>query len=124
MATHSIVNLPLPGTKGAPTKFKGKHSEVEPFLYLYERLCSKHTIVSDKDKIESPVHYYSQTVKETSEGLSSYEKKNWSDFIKDLRKYYEAERDKKCFKISDLNYYTKKSSKRKVKDLANWMKYT
>ena len=30
-----VVDMPLPGQKGAPKKFKGKHSDVLPFLYFY-----------------------------------------------------------------------------------------
>ena len=76
MAAHSIADLPLPGTKGAPKKFKGKHSDVEPFLYFYERLCTKHHITQDDDKIDSLVHYCARTVRETLEGLKSFEDKD------------------------------------------------
>ena len=108
MATHGVADLPLPGTKAAPKKFKGKHSDVEPFLYFFNRLCTKHNVVSDRDRIESLVQYCSRTVKETLEGLKSFELKNWTQFERDFRKYYEAEHDKKRFRISDLNQYIKK----------------
>lgn len=104
-------DLPLPGTKGAPKKFRGKHSDVEPFLYFYERLCTKHNITLDRDKIEGFVHYCSREVKETLEGLKSFNTKNWNDFVEDFKKYYEAERDKKRFKISDLTSYIKKTER-------------
>ena len=48
-----VVDLPLPGQKGAPKKFTGKHSDVLPFLYFYERLCQKHNVTSDQDMVES-----------------------------------------------------------------------
>ena len=124
MAAHSMADLPLPGTKGAPKKFKGKHSDVEPFLYFYERLCTKHSLTHDQDKIDSLVHYCSRTVRETLEGLKSYEDKDWTRFLEDFKTYYEAERDKKRFRISDLNRYTTQMSKQKIKDLAGFRKYT
>ena len=123
MAQQGIADLPLPGTRSAPKTFKGKHSDVESFLYFFNRLCTKHHITSDADKIESFVHYCSRTVRETLEGLRSYRDKNWDAFARDFTKYYEAERDKKRFKLADLMRYIQTTEKKKIKDLAAWMKY-
>ena len=123
MANAGQGDLPLPGTKGAPKKFKGKHSDVEPFLYFYTKLCQKHEIITDTDKIEGLIHYCSRTVRETLEGLQSFKDKNWNQFKEDIAKYYEAERDKKRFRISDLNKFVEKSEKQRIRDLADWMKY-
>ena len=36
-----VIDFPLPGHKSAPKKFKGKHSDVIPFIHFYEQLCIK-----------------------------------------------------------------------------------
>ena len=71
MTTASIlsaVDLPLPGTKGAPKKFKGCFSEVEMFLHHYERLCKKYNVTADKEKVENITQYCSRNVREFMEG--------------------------------------------------------
>lgn len=71
-----VVDFPLPGQKGAPKKFKGKHSEVLTFLHFYERLCSKHHVVDDDDKVESITQYCSRSVRKFMEALPSFVKKD------------------------------------------------
>ena len=91
-STLTAVDLPLPGTKGAPKKFKGRFSEVETFLHYYERLCKKYNVTADKEKVENITQYCSRNVREFMEGLRSYASRVWKDFIGDIRKYFEADR--------------------------------
>ena len=121
---QGVVDLPLPGTKGAPKKFKGKFSEVDQFLYFYERLCQKCHVTRDIDKIENIAQYCSRPVKEVLEGLSSYTAGRWSDFVKDIRKFFEADKDAKRYKVRDLEEFTNKMRRKNtVPSLDKWNKY-
>ena len=123
-ATTGVAALPVSGSKVAPKKFKGKHSEVESFVYFFERLCVKHRITTDSEKIEVFVHYCSRTVKETLEGLKSFKDKNWTAFMDDFKQYYEAERDKKRFRTADLLRYVKKTEKKRKMKTRMWTTWT
>ena len=118
-----VVDFPLPGQKGAPKKFKGKHSEVLTFLHFYERLCSKHHVVDDDDKVESITQYCSRSVRKFMEALPSYVKKDWSAFVADIKKYYEADKDQRRFKMRDLEKLVKHSRSRSMNTMAAWIKY-
>ena len=122
-AAGGIVDLPLPGTKAAPKKFKGKYTEVLTFLHFYERLCQKHHVVSDKDRVESITQYCSQSVKKFMEGLQSYQIPNWNNFVRDIKKFYEADKDDRRFVTRDLEKLAKHSKLKSVKTMKAWNKY-
>ena len=119
-----VVDMPLPGQKGAPKKFKGKHSDVLPFLYFYEHLCQKHHVISDNDKTESITQCCSRSVRKFMEGLPSYQSKKWLDFVKDIKKFYDAEKDTKRFKLRDLEKFAKRSHLKSISNMAAWIKYS
>ena len=123
-STLSAVDLPLPGTKGAPKKFKGCFSEVETFLHYYERLCKKYNVTTDKERVENITQYCSRNVREFMEGLRSYALRVWKDFISDIRKYFEADRDNKRYKVRDLEKYVLKTRKQQSPNMKAWIKYS
>ena len=57
--TSGVAALPMPGSKTAPKKFKGKYNEVKPFIQHYERICVKLGIVNDRDMIDNLGQYCS-----------------------------------------------------------------
>ena len=118
-----VVDFPLPGQKGAPKKFKGKHSEVLPFLRYYERLCQKHRVTDDGDKVENITQYCSRSVRKFMEALQSYNDKDWSQFQADIKKFYEADKDQKRFKVRDLEKLVKHSRTKPMKTMKAWVKY-
>ena len=119
-----VNNLPIIGTKGAPKKFKGKSSEVEILLRHMDRLYAKYNVTDDKDKVESITQYCSRSVRQFMEGLSSYITPNWTQFSKDLKKFYEADKDTRRYKVRDLeNYIIESRSHGAFTSLASWMKY-
>ena len=69
---RGLVDLPIRGTKGAPRKFKGHPSDVEQFLSHYEKLCNRHAVTSDDDKIKGITQYCSRAVKEFMKGLGLF----------------------------------------------------
>ncbi|GJE97289.1 hypothetical protein PsYK624_135050 [Phanerochaete sordida] len=118
-----VVDLPLPGTKGAPKKFKGKHSEVLPFFHFYDRLCQKHHVTTDHDKVTSITQYCSRAVHKFMEGLASYQTPNWNAFVRDIQKYYEADKDSKRYATSDLQKLSHRSRSKSIKTLKAWNRY-
>ena len=126
MSHHNFTaaDLPIAGTKGAPKKFKGHAADVDQFLRHYERLLAKYNIVSDKDKVESITQYCSRDVREFLEGLSSYLNPQWNNFAKDIRKYYEADKETRRYKVRDLEKYVIESRGHdSFSKLESWLKY-
>jgi len=42
---HSVLTMPIPGTKLAPEKFRGDFHKVKEFIQHYERLCAQNNVV-------------------------------------------------------------------------------
>ena len=103
-----IANLPIPGSKSAPKKFKGKYSDVHPFLCHYEQICTHLSITDNKEKIENITQYCSRQVQLFLESLTSYDQSpaDWEAFKKDIIKFFDAEQDNQVYKKSDLQAYT------------------
>lgn len=119
----TVVDLPLPETKGAPKKFKGDFSEVNRFLHYYERLCSKYN-VAPEEQVENVTQYCSRAVRETMEGLATYKSKDWDRFKADVCKLYEADKDDKRYRTRDLENFVRRTRKHtKDLDMEAWVVY-
>jgi hypothetical protein len=90
--------MPNPGSKAAPTEFKGNFSEVKSFLKHYEKLCDYHNVSLDSERCESITQYMSRHVTEFIEGLASFRTPNWNTLKADILKYYDADLDLKRYK--------------------------
>ncbi|KAI0734990.1 hypothetical protein BC629DRAFT_1600777 [Irpex lacteus] len=120
----TVADMPFLGTKGAPKKFKGKSADVETFLRHYERMIAKYNLTTDKEKVENITQYCSKAVRQFMEGLTSYGTPDWTAFAKDLRKFYEADKDSRRYKVRDLEAFVLVSrSKEPFSSLAAWMRY-
>ena len=107
-STHTgVYYLPVPGSKNAPKKFKGKFSEIKLFVKHYEKLCVQKQVLDPQEKIENITQYCSKKVREFMEGLPSYSKGNWDLFVQDLLEFYDADRDIKRYKRGDLEAFCK-----------------
>ena len=121
---QGAINLPIPGRKGAPRKFKGKFSEIKLFIEHYEKICHQCRVDSDDEKIKNITQYCSRPVREFMEGLPSYQGGDWTKFTQDLLEYYDAERDTKRYRTSDIESYCKKSRRDKSKmNMTRWKNY-
>ena len=89
--TSGVCNLPVPGSRSASKKFKGKYSDVKPFIRHYEKLCVQKGVTDEDDKIQNCTQYCSQKVRESLEGLLTYEGKDWNTFVQEVYEYYDAE---------------------------------
>lgn len=123
--TRGLIDLPIVGTKGAPKKFKGQPSEVEHFLKHYEKLCDKYGVRTDADKVIGITQYCSRQVREFLEGLASYTNQTWTNFERDFKEFFNADRDDRRFRVKDLEKYVSEMRKKPtIKDLGAWRKYS
>ena len=51
--SKSVVDVPIPGSRNAPRKFKGHCADVEVFLNHYEKLLAVNTVSDEKEKCEA-----------------------------------------------------------------------
>lgn len=130
-----VHHLPVPGTKDAPKKFKGKFSKIKLFIKHYEKLCIQKSVTNEEEKVQNITQYCSRSVREFMEGLPSYKTNNWEAFVQDLLEYYDAERDIKRYRRGDLEAYCRhmrhikstmrmphwKSYNRKFIRIAGWL---
>ena len=127
-STHTTprgpADLPIPGTKGAPVQFSGRASEVEQFLQHYERLCERHEVKLDNDKIRNITQYCARPVKEFLEGLASFTANDWTRFKKDLKEFYNADKDDRRFRLRDLDRYVVEARKGAIASLGQWRRYS
>ncbi|KAK7680281.1 hypothetical protein QCA50_016521 [Cerrena zonata] len=125
LALTGIVNLPIPGTKGAPKKFKGKYSEIQKFISHYEKVCTQRSVTDPKEKVENITQYCSRNVREFMEGLPSYSSGEWLKFTQDLLEYFDAERDDKRYCCNDLEAFCLKARKDKTHmRMSRWKDYS
>jgi hypothetical protein len=93
----SILTMPLPDTKAAPEKFRGRYTRIKSFLIHYELLLEQNNVLSDKDKCELITRYCSRKVTEFIQALPSYTEKKWEKLKEDMLKYYDADLDNKKY---------------------------
>src|SRR5215471_11530932 len=98
----TILDMPLPGTKQAPKKFKGDYRHVKDFIDHYERLLHRFNVKDDKEKCTAIRQYCSSTVRETIEGMKAYHIPKWDDLKATLLKFYDAERNEQRYNERDL----------------------
>ena len=65
-------DMPIPGSKHAPKKFKGSYSDIKPFLQHYSQLCRRYNVTSAKQKSDLILQYCSQSVKECIQSLPGF----------------------------------------------------
>ena len=117
-------SLPIVGQKGAPKKFRGKSSEVELFIKHYERLCSQRSVIDDIDKVENITQYCSKSVRECIESLNSYTEKDWRQLKRDILELYDADRERKKFRLKHLERFVKESRQEAgIESKSAWIEY-
>jgi len=120
---NSILTMPLPETKAAPEKFRGRYNKIKSFLIHYELLLEQNNVLGEKDKCELVTRYCSRKVTEFIQALPSYSDKKWENLKADLLKYYDADLDNKKYKVRDLVKMVKGCKEKKMKTLSQWREY-
>ncbi|GBE89494.1 hypothetical protein SCP_1601560 [Sparassis crispa] len=120
-----ITGLPVLGMKGSPKKFKGSYAEVARFLQHYEWLCAQLNIVTAEDQVENVMQYCARSVRQFMESLSAYVTPDWNAFKRDVLTFYDADRDKRQYKVKDLEALVKESHRKPtIKNLGAWWEYS
>lgn len=120
---NSILTMPLPDTKAAPEKFKGRSSKIQSFLNHYELLLAQNNVGLDSDKCELITRYCSPSVSEFVQALNTYTAKNWDGLKADLRKYYAADLAETRYRVKDLVRLTDIYRAKKLRSLRQWRDY-
>ena len=115
--------MPLPDSRAAPEKFRGKSSKIKSFLIHYELLLDQNNVVADKDKCDLITRYCSTTVTDFIQALPSYTKRDWTELRKNLLTYYDADFDNKRYSVKDLEKLEKSCRSKYISDLKGWREY-
>ncbi|THH21601.1 hypothetical protein EUX98_g8340 [Antrodiella citrinella] len=117
--------MPMARTKTAPKTFRGRPEDLKPFLRQYERLAALHELDS-REKCDAVGDYCSTRIKETIEGLRSFQQGQWDLLKTDIERVFDAESVTKRFTLPHLaNLCRKFSSGREgpMRDLKQWKNY-
>ena len=120
---NSILTMPLPDTKVAPEKFRGRYNKVKSFLTHYELLLEQNNVHGEVDKCELVTRYCSRKVAEFIQALPSFSEKKWGKLKNDILKYYDADLDNKKYRIKDLVKLVRACKEKKLKNLSAWREY-
>lgn len=116
-------DLPVKGSREAPTKFTGKYTHVESFFEHYDRLLNKYNVHSDAEKCKGLLEYVSSSVKTLVRSTSYYQNSDWIGLKNYLLKIYDAEKAKLRYKPRDVLDFAHKHHFRTCDSLSQWYKY-
>lgn len=119
----SVLDMPYPNSKQAPTKFKGDYTAVENFLEHYEKLCMKNRVTSDKDRCCTVTQYCSHKVVKVIEGLEAYQRPNWHELKREILRLFNADLNKQRYNLSMLKKIIHIYRERKLKSWSQFTKY-
>ena len=121
---RGVSDFPIAGTRYAPKTFRGKADEVDRFLRHYQRLCERCGVASPKEKLENLTQYCSRHVREFCEALEPYRTWDWTEFLRQFRELFNADRDDRRFRIKDLERFVQLARQEdSMRDLRSWRRY-
>lgn len=121
--SNTLLNMPIPGSRLAPEKYKGDYSRIRAFISHYEILCDYNNVITGADKCETIIRYCSNKVRQVILGLPSYTQKDWRLLKSDLLLLFDAERDTKRYRVRDLTKFLKSSKNKSIRNLGKWKRY-
>ncbi|KAF9064586.1 hypothetical protein BDP27DRAFT_1230244, partial [Rhodocollybia butyracea] len=116
-------DLPVKGSREAPTKFTGRYTQVESFFEHYDRLLNKYNVQSDSEKCQGLLEYVSSSVKTLIHSSPFYHASNWTGLKNYLLKIYDAEKAKLRYKPRDVLDFAHKHHYKTCGSLSQWYKY-
>ena len=120
----SVVDMPIPGSRHAPKKFKGHYADVENFLNHYEKLLTLNNVTTDKERCETIKQYCSRKVARCIEGMEHYNTPNWKELKKDILQFFDADKNKRRYKVKDLKNLISEQKRKHIYSRESWIKYT
>jgi hypothetical protein len=107
--TETPQNMPVPGSKTAPLKFKGEFSKVSEWLERFEELADANHL-KDANKCKHLVRYCSTKVRQTIENFPCYTTPNWSELCEAIRELYNDVQTTKRYQVHHLEALVEKYS--------------
>ena len=115
--SNPYINLPVLEHRQAPKKYKGRHRDLDRFLYHYKHLCIQYNITDSAQKCLGLLPYCSDEVAKTIENLESFIQKYFKDLVKALRWLYDGDRKKAEYYTGNLEEFTNKWGQTYIQDL-------
>ena len=122
-ASASYTELPLPGSKQAPPKFKGHHRDLERFIEHYKHICVKWNVTDDKQKCLGILRYCSHKVIDIIENLNPYINKDFTGLIQDLQWLYDMDRKKAEYHTGYIEEFTRAWRSQEISSLEVFKQY-
>lgn len=118
-----LTQMPIRGSKQAPSTFRGDYQEVGPFINHYNRLLDYYHVTSETDKCQGILEYCSQKVKDFIQICPYYITPDWKKLEKEILDTYDDERMKTRVRPKDLLKYVKQIGHGRIVNLTQWKKY-
>jgi len=123
LGTVTYINLPLPKSKEAPPKFRGKHCDLERFIDHYKLVCAQKNVTDDSQKCQGILRYCSNDIIYTVENLESYIKGDFDALVEDFKWLYDLDRKKAAYCMGYINEFTKTWRDREITNLEIFKEY-
>ncbi|KAJ6608881.1 hypothetical protein B0H10DRAFT_1920769, partial [Mycena sp. CBHHK59/15] len=123
VSTRTIYDMPIRGTKSAPSTFEGDYDEVEHFITHYEKLLIQNNVLTAADQCESLLEYCSRSVEDFIRATPAFQDRNWSKLKSTILKYYDAELIRSGRRPEDVLNLILKTRQRPLKSLTQWKRY-
>jgi len=120
----TITSLPVRKSKSAPDTFKGDYRDIGIFWDHFEVLCDEKNVLRDEHKCNGLVRYCSRGVRETLEGLKAFTDKDYNELKREFIDLYDKDREKKRYRLKDLQALVKKWKKKKITNLETFKRYS
>ncbi|VDB87575.1 unnamed protein product [Peniophora sp. CBMAI 1063] len=119
-----ITDLPLPGSKRAPTRFTGRFDNVSSWLELYEDMCAKYGVTDPDQMCRGLTRYCTRKVREVIEAIPAYQNRDWPRLYQEIEHLYDADFYDEQYQVSDLQEFVDKMVTRKMGKLSSYKKYS
>lgn len=119
----SYINLPTPGSKQAPQKFRGHHRDLNRFLEHYKHVCVQSHVTEDSQKCLGLPTYCSNRVADTIENLDSYVSQNFDELVVELQWIYDGDRRKAEYHTGYIADFTKAWRGEEIPNLETFKQY-
>jgi hypothetical protein len=118
-----LSQMPIRGSKNAPTTFRGDFNRVETFVEHYNRLLDYYHVTTEADKCRGILDYCSQEVKDYIQINPHYLTPNWSKLQDEILSAYDAERMNNRVRPKDFFKFVQQYGKGQITNLSQWKKY-
>jgi hypothetical protein len=118
-----LAQMPIRGSKNAPTTFRGGFKHVEKFVDHYSRLLDFYHVTSEADKCQGILEYCSQDVKDYIQVHPNYLTPDWNKLKEEILAAYDADRMNTRIRFKDFLKLVKQFRQGHITNLSQWKRY-